>query len=78
MNPALLLHVVSTFDCTAIDTALRRTVVAAGIADAIGFTPPSQLCNYMLAPSIDSEDALGTVVFVRIEDWLRADIGSFT
>lgn len=67
----LFIQIASTFVCTPIEHSLRRSVSDADIADAVGFTPPAQMAEYMLSPALDSEQILGTIVVARVEDFLR-------
>jgi hypothetical protein len=71
-----LLQVASTFDCSAIAHSLQRALADARIADGVGFIPPTQISNYMLSPASDTEGVLGTIVLVRVEDWLREYVKS--
>lgn len=68
---ASAIQIVSTFVCDLIEQPLSRGVNEIGISGSIRVTPPAHLGAYMLAPSIQSEDVIGTVVLVRVEDWLR-------
>lgn len=65
------LQVLATFDASRIEAPLRRALAEAGIEGAIGFTARSQMKDFMLAPSAETEHIAGTVVLVRVEDWLR-------
>ncbi len=64
------IQIVSTFNCDLIEPPLTRAVNELGISGSIRVTPPAHLGAYMLTPSIQSEDVIGTVVLVRVEDWL--------
>lgn len=75
MKTGLLIQITSTFTCNPIEPSLSRAITQAGIADAVGFTQPAQMTEYMLSPALDSEQILGTVVMVRVEDWLRRYVG---
>lgn len=72
----LLIQITSTFICTPIERSLRRAISDADVADAVGFTQPAQIAEYMLSPALDSEQILGTIVIVRVEDWLREYVSS--
>ena len=67
----LAVQLVSTFDCTPLESPLRDAAAQAGFADVVRITQPQLLSQYMLAPSGDTEDLIGTIVVVRLEDWLR-------
>ena len=71
MNLGSALQLVSTFDCSPVEAPLQTAAREAGIVSVVRVTPPDRLGQHMLAPSEDSEDILGTIVVVRLEDWLR-------
>jgi len=74
MMTSSAIQLISTFDCGPIEAPLRRAVNEVGISESIRVAPPAQLNAYMLTPSIESEDVIGTVVLVRLEDWLRETV----
>ena len=76
MKPGLLLQVVSTFTSTPIEPSLRCAVADAGIADALRFVQYGQVSEYLLGPASDSAEILGTIILLRIEDWLRENLKS--
>ena len=65
------LQLVSTFRCSPLEVPLQTAARESGIASVVRITPPQRLIQYMLAPSEDSEDIIGTIVLIRMEDWLR-------
>jgi hypothetical protein len=65
------LQVASSFTSIPIAQTLRPFVVKAGIADELGFSQYSQMAEYMLGPAPDSPHIRGTLIMVRVEDWLR-------
>ena len=71
-----VLQIASSFTCIPIAKTLRPVVVEAGIADDLGFSQYSQMTEYLLGPAPDSPQILGTVILVRVEDWLRDDLKS--
>lgn len=71
MKTGLAIQIVSTFVCDPIAASLGRSVNEFGIAGTIRVAPPSELSGHMMAPSSQSEDLIGTIVLVRVEDWLR-------
>jgi hypothetical protein len=77
MGSSLVLHIISTFNCTPFAARLQPALADAAKADAVQITPPSQFSNYMLDPSEDAKDLLGTLVAVRVEDWLRGHSEAF-
>jgi hypothetical protein len=65
------LEVASSFTSTPIEPSLRGALVDAGIAGGVGFSQYGQMSGYMLSAAVDSEQIVGTVVLLRVEDWLR-------
>jgi hypothetical protein len=64
-----VLNVASTFVATSLEPALTGTLNASGAAVALRFIQFTQLSEYMVL--FDPNAALGTVVMLRLEDWLR-------
>jgi hypothetical protein len=71
-----LLQIASSFTSKPIAQTLRPAIVEAAIADDFGLTQYAQVAEYMLGSATDSEDIVGTLVLVRVEDWLREDVKS--
>jgi hypothetical protein len=71
MEAGPVLQVLSSFTANLIEAPLQRGFAGAGVAYGVGFTAPTQTRDYMLAPGADTEHILGTVVLLRVEDWLR-------
>lgn len=65
------LQVLATFDASRLEAPLRRALADAGISGTLGFTARAQMKDFMLTPSAETEHIAGTVVLVRVEDWLR-------
>jgi hypothetical protein len=61
----------STFDSSPLQPILSNFVRRYGFADEVKLTQASELNQYMVAPPSDSENVIGTIVAVRLEDWLR-------
>ena len=78
METGLLLQVVSSFTCTPIEPSLRAAVAEASIADGFGFVQYGQMSEYMLGPAPESAHVLGTILLLRVEDWLRDHLKSST
>src|SRR6516225_2776510 len=76
METGLLLQVVSTFTCTPIEPSLRAATADASIADGLGFVQYRQMSEYMLGLAPESVHILGTIVLLRVEDWLRDNLKS--
>jgi hypothetical protein len=73
-----LVQVASSFTAVLLARGMRAAVVTAGIAHQIGFAQYSQMAEYMLGPMPDSDNVVGTVILVRVEDWLRDDLKSLS
>jgi hypothetical protein len=71
MRVDLAVQLVATFDCSHLREPLQRSLRQADIAGEANIAPPTELSEHMLAPSRDSENVIGTIVLVRLEDWLR-------
>ena len=71
METGLLLQVASTFTCTPIEPSLRAAIADARIADGLRFVQYGQMSEYMLGLAPESAHILGTLLLVRVEDWLR-------
>ena len=71
MDANLVLYVGSTFVCNSLAEQLRRNLAESGLAVHIRTSAPVELKQHMLAPDANSEDISGTVVLVRVEDWIR-------
>ena len=70
-----LLQVASTFTATPIRDSLRTAVVKAGVLEEVGFVLYAQMSEYMLR-SADGPRVAGTMILLRLEDWLREDLKS--
>ena len=68
-----IFQVASSFTSTPLAKTLRPVIVDAGIADDLRFAQYAQMTEAMLGAQAES-DILGTVVLVRVEDWLRDDV----
>src|SRR5215469_1417554 len=71
-----LLQVASTFTATPIRDSLRTAVVKAGFLEEVGFVLYAQISEYMLGSASDWARIAGTMVLLRLEDWLREDLKS--
>jgi hypothetical protein len=76
MKETLHLRIASTFPCTALKPSLERTLGDAGVAHDVGFVRFTQLSEYLLASPPSSTGVAGTVVLLRLEDWLREQLES--
>ena len=73
-----VLQVASSFTSRPLAATLRPLLISASVADEVGFIEYAQLSEYMLGPASDREQIVGTVVLVRVEDWLREDLKAGT
>lgn len=76
MKAGLQLRIASTFPCTSMEPSLTRNLVGVIPSDGLVFTRFTQLSEIMVASTSDSAELLGTVVLLRLEDWLREQLGS--
>jgi hypothetical protein len=71
MQSAIHLQLLSSFDANPIKPALLRALLGVGLEANVGFTERAEMSRYMVAPGSDTEHISGTIVLVRVEDWLR-------
>ncbi|MCU1262919.1 MAG: hypothetical protein JWO80_5804 [Bryobacterales bacterium] len=69
-----ILQVVASFTCKPIECSLLRALANAGVEAELGFTQYAQVSEYMLGGAADSDRIVGTLVILRVEDWLRAGL----
>ena len=67
----LIVQVASSFTSTPIERSLESAIVKAGVGKGVRFCQYEQIGQYMLGSASDSSEILGTIVLLRIEDWLR-------
>ena len=70
MKPGLILQLLSSFPVAPVEPSLLGALAKANISAGVGFTPREQMREYMLAPASDTEHIIGSVVILRVEDWL--------
>lgn len=70
-----LLQVASSFTSTPIEPSLRRALGRSGAPDQLRFAMYGQMNQAMLAPDAET---VGTLVLLRMEDWLREALKSAT
>ncbi len=68
-----VIQIASSFTSTPIEPALRRALGSSGVPDRLRFAMYAQMNQAMLAP--DAQIA-GTLVLLRVEDWLREALKS--
>ena len=66
-----ILQVASSFTSRPLAATLQPWVVNAGIADDLAFVEYAQVAEYMLGGASQAAPIVGTVVLVRVEDWIR-------
>jgi hypothetical protein len=71
MESAIDLELLSSFDAKPIKPALLRALSSVGLEASVGFTERADMNRFMVAPGPDTEHISGTIVLVRVEDWLR-------
>ena len=76
METGFLLQVASTFTCIPIEPSLRAAIADASIADGLGFVQYGQMSEYLLGTAPESTHILGTLILLRVEDWLRDNLKS--
>jgi hypothetical protein len=71
MPATIDLQVFSTFNAGPLKAPLCHLLSAAGMDAHIGFVERSRMSAEILQPSAEMENLAGTVILVRVEDWLR-------
>jgi hypothetical protein len=72
----LILQVASSFTSAPIERSLVSALTQAGVGEGVRFCQYEQMGPYMLGTASDSSEILGTIVLLRIEDWLLEDLKS--
>ncbi|MBV9183495.1 MAG: hypothetical protein JO356_19500 [Acidobacteria bacterium] len=67
-------QVASTFTARPLAGSLQPFLVSAGVADAVEFVEYGQVSEYMLGPQSEAANVPGTLVLIRLEDWLRFEL----
>src|SRR5262249_13641811 len=73
-----ILQIASTFTSRPLAKTLQNYLTGAGVADALEFIEYGKVAEYLLAPSSDEEHSLGSLILVRLEDWLRSELKNAT
>lgn len=66
-----ILQVASSFTSRPLAATLQPWVVNAGIADDLAFVEYAPIAEYMLGGAFEEAPIVGTLVLVRVEDWIR-------
>jgi hypothetical protein len=69
-----VLQVASSFTSRPLAATLLPFLVSGGVADELGFVEYALVSEYMLGSASDAEQVVGTLVLVRVEDWLRNEL----
>ena len=72
----LIVQVASSFTSTLLEPSLRATMVQSSVGEGVRFCQYDQMGQYMLGTASDSPEILGTIVLLRVEDWLLEDLKS--
>jgi hypothetical protein len=71
-----LLQLASTFTATPVKSSLTAAISKAEIAQGVSLFLYGQMSDFMLRPAHYGVNAVGAVVLLRLEDWLREDLKS--
>jgi|SRR5215831_5755674 len=69
-----VLQVASSFTAIPLARTLGPLVAKAGMADAVAFAQYAQMTEYMLGDAVTAPNIVGSLVLLRMEDWLREDV----
>jgi hypothetical protein len=69
-------QIVSSFTSALIEPSLSRVLLCGDVADRLGFTQYGSIVEYVLGTSSAASHIVGTLVLLRVEDWLRPDLKS--
>jgi hypothetical protein len=69
-----VLNVASNFTSRPLEPSLRSSLLTAGSADGVRFYQYAQMSEHMLGFVADFTDNVGTLILLRVEDWLRDDL----
>lgn len=69
-----VLQVASSFTAIPLARMLGPLVAKAGMADAVAFAQYAQMTEYMLGDAVTAPNIVGSLVLLRMEDWLREDV----
>lgn len=75
-NTHQILQIASSFTSLPIARTLQPLIVSQGLAGELGFIQYGQMTEYLLGPASDADGIVGTIVLLRVEDWLRDDLKS--
>jgi hypothetical protein len=76
MKSVGVVQVVSTFSSAALEPAFLAALAGQDISARVAFTQYTQISEYLLSAAANSPQTLGTLIVLRLEDWLREEIGS--
>src|ERR1035437_6978738 len=75
-NAGLAVQVASSFTSTPLGPALKAAMIDAQVGAEVRFCQYEQMSQYMLGAAADSPEILGTIVLLRVEDWLLEELQS--
>ena len=75
-NAGLAVQVASSFTSTPLGPALKAAMIGAQVGAEVRFCQYEQMSQYMLGAAADSPEILGTIVLLRVEDWLLEELKS--
>jgi len=70
----LAVQVASSFTSTPLEHSLSSAMIQAGVGEGVRFCQYEQMGQYMLGTASDSPEILGTIVLLRVEDWLHESL----
>ena len=70
----LTVQVASSFTSTPVERSLESAIIEAEVGRGVRFCQYEQMSQYMLGTASDSPEILGTIVLLRVEDWLLEDL----
>ena len=76
MESQAVLQGASTFDASPLGPSLLSAIVEGGVANRVNFVRYTQISEYLLSPLANPSQALGSLVILRVEDWLREELQS--
>ena len=69
-----VLQVASSFTATLLARTLGPLLAKAGMAEEVAFAQYAQMAEYMLGDAVSAPNIVGSLVLLRVEDWLREDV----
>ena len=76
IKAGLTVQVASSFTSTPIGRSLRAAISEGEVGEDVRFCQYEQMSQYMLGSGSDSPEVIGTIVLLRVEDWLLEGLKS--